>query len=217
MDPASITREEARAFDRDAQERLRVPGDLLMENAGAAVARAAARMAHERRLARVVVLCGTGNNGGDGFVAARHLLGTLPIEVLLAGERARVGGDAAANLARLDALGVAVFERADAARVDAALAKRDALVVDALFGTGLARPLDAPTRAIVEVVNRSGAPVLAVDLPSGLDADTGKVLGAAVVAARTITFVARKRGFDLSDGPRHVGEVEVVGIGVPAR
>lgn len=215
--PAPFTRERARAFDRDAQARARVPGELLMENAGAAVARAAEALARETGAERVVILCGAGNNGGDGFVAARHLAGTRPVRTLLAAARGAVRGDAAANLVRLDALGLAVEELREAGELGAALRGGRAVLVDALFGTGLDRPLEGLARALVEAANASGAPILAVDVPSGLDAERGVALGAAIRAAVTITFVARKTGFDVADGPAHAGRVEVAGLGVPAR
>jgi len=211
-----LSRAAARAFDADAQQRLRVAGELLMENAGAAVAREAEAMARARGAARCVVLCGTGNNGGDGLVAARHLAGALPVRVLLAGARSAVRGDAAANLARLDAMGLAVEEARGAAALRDALRGGGAVLVDALFGIGLDRPLDGLARELVEAANASGAPILAVDVPSGLDSDRGVALGAAMRAAVTVTFVAPKLGFALADGPAHVGRVVVAGIGVPA-
>ncbi len=212
---AAFDRLRSRAFDRDAQDRLLVPGIVLMENAGGAVARAVQALARERGADRVVVLCGTGNNGGDGFVAARHLQGTLAVSVLLAGAVDRVKGDAAAHLASLQPCGVPVRERADAAMLREALAGGGAVLVDALFGTGLDRPLDAAARELVVAANGSGAPVVSVDLPSGLDADSGEVLGAAIEATVTIAFVARKPGLDRGEGPRRAGRVLVTGIGVP--
>lgn len=213
--PGIWTAAQARAFDGRAQSALAMPGELLMENAGAAVAREAAQMASERALRRCVVLCGAGNNGGDGFVAARHLLGTLEVSLLLAAPRTALRGDALANARRFEACGGRIEEVSDGGALRRALSS-PALLVDALFGTGLSRPLEGAMADLVGEANSSGAPILAVDLPSGLDADTGEVLGGAIRATRTLTFVARKRGFDLGRGPAHVGDVRIVGIGVPA-
>ena len=217
-----LDRNEARAVDAAAQERLGIPGDVLMENAGRTVAEQARRLAvlHARR--RVVVLAGPGNNGGDGFVAARHLRqwpdDVDAVDVVLCGDPDRVTGDARANLERWRALGGDVTAARDAGPVVAALAGPSAVVIDALFGTGLDRPVEGWRRDAIEATNAAhdtGAPVVAVDLPSGLDADTGAVLGAAVRATVTVTFVAAKVGFDRDPAPAHCGEVVVAPIGFP--
>jgi NAD(P)H-hydrate epimerase len=208
------TRAECRAFDREASERFHVAGELLMENAGAAVARSALDLAARSAAAEVFIVCGTGNNGGDGFVAARHLWHSIGLRVVLVGERRRVGGEALANLRRLAALGVPIPELGSAEELTAASAGK-LVWIDAIFGTGLDRPVDGLARRAIESMNASGAPVLAVDLPSGLDADSGEILGVAIRASRTVTFVAPKVGFSRGEGPRLVGAVEIVGIGVP--
>jgi hydroxyethylthiazole kinase-like uncharacterized protein yjeF len=217
MDPGRpLTRERARAIDRDAQERLLLPGDLLMENAGASVARHALALASEHDLARAVVLCGPGNNGGDGLVAARHLLGRLAVDVLSLAPGASFRGDAAKNLARYEKLGGAVRTIECAEDVAEALAAPPApVVIDALFGIGLDRPLAGLAREVVESLVASDAEIVAVDVPSGLDCDTGEILGAAVVATVTVTFVATKVGFALRSGPRCCGRVIVEAIGFP--
>jgi NAD(P)H-hydrate epimerase len=182
-----------------------VPSLTLMENAGRAIANEAARMVAPA--ARIVVLCGPGNNGGDGFVAARLLKERgYDVGVALLGDRARLKGDAAAMAARwtgdvLPATGPA-------------LAGAD-LVIDALFGAGLARPLDGAAAAMVEAVNAGGAPVLAVDVPSGLDGTTGQTAGPVVRATRTVTFFRRKPGHLLLPGRALCGAVVVADIAIP--
>ncbi len=214
----AFTRDESRRVDALAQTRLLLPGDLLMENAGAWVARTVTTLAKECGADRVVVVCGTGNTGGDGFVTARHLASAarpLRVRVVLVGRAADVAGDAKKNLERLRALAIPV-EESSGADLAAALAGPPAPVaVDALFGTGLSRPVAGPARAAIEALNASGCPIVAVDLPSGLDCDTGEVLGVAVRATRTVTFVAPKVGFTRGAGAAHTGTVEVASIGFP--
>jgi ADP-dependent NAD(P)H-hydrate dehydratase / NAD(P)H-hydrate epimerase len=182
-----------------------IPGLTLMEAAGEAVAREV-----RRRWARgpVAVLCGPGNNGGDGFVAARLLQEAgRPVQLALLGDRAALRGDAAAAAARWTG---------DIAALTPAVLDGAAVAVDALFGAGLARPLEGPARAVVEAVNARRLPCLAVDLPSGLQGDTGQVLGAAPQATATVTFFRRKPAHLLLPGRALTGEVVVADIGVPA-
>ena len=177
-------------------------GLTLMDAAGAAVADRARALAPEG--GRVLVLCGPGNNGGDGFVAARLLAGAgYRIDLRLLGERAGLKGDAAlAAKAWTGPVG-------DAA---AGMPAAD-LVIDALFGAGLCRDLEGAARALVEAVNRSGIPVLAVDVPSGVDGNSGAVRGVAIEATETVTFVALKPGHLLQPGRTHCGGLRVADIG----
>lgn len=208
--PRPLTRAEVREVDRRAIEDLGLPGLALMENAGRGLAAAIARLAP----ASLAIVCGTGNNGGDGWVAARHLAleGFAP-RLILCGERSKVTGDAATNLGVLERAGVAYEVAPDGPALRALLAEPPALVVDALFGTGLQGELRPDGRAFVEALCACPTPVLAVDIPSGLCADSGRPLGLAVRAARTVTFVAPKQGF--ARAADYVGEVEVVSIGCP--
>lgn len=181
-----------------------VPGAVLMERAGHAVAAFAARVTVAG--GRVLVLCGPGNNGGDGFVAARLLAAAgYRVRLALLGEREALRGDAALMAARWEG-SVAPAETVGLAGVD--------LVIDALFGAGLARDLDGAARALVERVNAAGLPVLAVDLPSGIDGATGAVRGAAIMARWSVTFFRAKPGHVLLPGRLHAGEVTVADIGI---
>lgn len=211
-----LSRAEVRAIDKHAIERLGVPGVVLMENAGAQAA-ALLRVHFPGSLGKVVVLGGVGQNGGDGWVVARHLLcAGSAARCILVGERERVRGDAAINLAALEALGCSVECALSRSALEVALGEAT-LVVDALFGTGLDRALAGPYLELVELINRVRVPVVALDLPSGIDADTGQVLGAAVRAALTVTFAAHKPGLHQHPGVDHAGQVTCVGIGVPVQ
>jgi NAD(P)H-hydrate epimerase len=181
-----------------------VSNERLMEAAGTAVAR---EMARRLPRAPVVVLCGPGNNGGDGFVAARKLKAAgWQVRVALLGERSAMKGEAGLNANRwdgpLDPLSEGVLEGAG-------------VVVDALFGAGLARPLEGVARAVIEAVAAKTLPSVAVDVPSGVHGDTGQVLGAAAPARLTVTFFRRKPGHLLLPGRTLCGEVAVADIGTP--
>jgi hydroxyethylthiazole kinase-like uncharacterized protein yjeF len=209
-----LTREAVRAIDRDAIDRLGVPGLTLMEHAG----RGAFQVLRARFAAcleRVLVVCGPGQNGGDGFVVARHLLwsGFRP-RVALGCDAAQVTGDARANLERLRGLGV-VPERTRSAAELHAFGEAATLVIDALFGTGLTRPLEGSYAELVVAMESLPAPRVALDLPSGVDANTGAVLGVAPRVALTLSFAALKRGLYQHPGAALAGEVVCVPIGVP--
>jgi hydroxyethylthiazole kinase-like uncharacterized protein yjeF len=177
----------------------------LMENAGRAVANATSAASHGRR---VVVVAGPGNNGGDGFVAARHLAerGFL-VRVSFVGDRKRLKGDATLAADRWSGL---VEEATPASLSDCDI------VIDALFGAGLAREVEGLPRAMITAMTAAGVPVIAVDLPSGVNGTTGAVMGVAVSATQTVTFFRRKIGHLLLPGRLHCGQITVVDIGIPA-
>jgi NAD(P)H-hydrate epimerase len=192
-----------------------------MENAGRACALAAAQMLGSADGAAVTVLAGSGNNGGDGFVVARHLAnwGARVRVLLLAsvGDVAAGSGDAPANLRIILKMGIPVTELASAQEVERALeecADSD-LLVDALLGTGIRGEVREPYRSAIEALNRSGLPVLAIDVPSGLDCDTGQPLGAAVRARVTVTMAVNKLGFTRPGAAAYTGRVEVAEISIP--
>lgn len=211
-----LSREEVRSIDARAAAELGLPTLVLMENAG----RGAAEVLRELIPGggRVVVACGAGNNGGDGGVVARHLdAWGFAVRVVWFAAEERLAPDARVQHGILERAGIAqecwpgavepgrlggLFEGAD-------------WVVDGLLGTGLARPVEGALRAVIGAINASGRPTLALDLPSGLDCDAGRPLGAAVRAAVTATFVGPKRGFAAPGAAAYTGEVRVVGIGVP--
>ncbi len=215
-----MSRDEVRRVDAWAMEEIGVPGIVLMENAG----RSCAELAREKLAGvegpKVCVFCGTGNNGGDGYVIARHLLNAgVHVRVVLCGEREKVRGDARTNLEILERLGHAV-ESLDPGAEDlsvyvGAFAGEADLLVDALFGTGLRGELNQESQSLIEAINHLGRPILAVDIPSGLDCDTGVPLGAAIRASWTVTFVAVKKGFlAAAEANHYTGELYVASIGV---
>jgi hydroxyethylthiazole kinase-like uncharacterized protein yjeF len=215
-----LSRSQVRELDRRAIHTHGVPGVLLMENAGRGATDVLERelLRGSARGRRAVIVCGTGNNGGDGFVIARHLTvrGAVPM-VFLAGEAHRVVGDARTHLDAWIGIGGTLCEMAPGSALTPLIdAMQNAdVVVDALFGTGLDRAIDGWFADVIEAVNACRAPRLAVDLPSGLDADTGTALGAAIDARVTATFAFRKLGLLTPNGARLAGRVYIVDIGVP--
>lgn len=214
-----LSRAEVRSLDARAADELGLPTLVLMENAG----RGAADWLRARLTpdARVVIVCGPGNNGGDGGVVARHLDGWgFDVRVLWFARADRLSADAATQHAILDRSGIVqmmIDGSIDATRLDALFAGADWLV-DALLGTGLTRPAEGALAEVIAALNRSGRPILALDLPSGLDADTGRPLGVAVRATATVSFVAPKLGFDWPGGAAtFTGDVHVVDLGLPRR
>ena len=213
-----LTAAEMRAADRRTIEEVGLPGPVLMENAGAAVAAAIVRRFPSAR--RLLILCGRGNNGGDGFVVARRLLTRRP-EVFLFGRRGDVKGDARLHLGAYERSGGTLTEIPDVQAwqgVRERLSQVD-LVVDALLGTGLeSEPAGAIGAAVADLAKRGTPPqppVVAVDMPSGLPSDTGDVAWPTVRATCTVTFAAPKRGHVLPPACDLVGDLEVVDIGIP--
>lgn len=203
-----VTRAEMIALDRRAIEEFGIPSLLLMENAGRAVADVVDRLSP----AGVVrVVCGAGSNGGDGLVAARHLHNRgYDVTVLLLGEPPP-GSDAGVNLRIARKL---VSVGGDAA----CLAEPAGAIVDAIFGTGLSRPVAGPPADVIARINavdRRASPVVSVDLPSGLDADAGEPLGSAVRASITVTLGLPKVGFQNPKAAPYVGRLVVADIGIP--
>ena len=226
-----LTREQVRAVDLRAIGEYSLPGIVLMENAGRNAAHLLMSLASSDRLdrpLRVAIACGRGNNGGDGFVIARHLenLGA-EIKLLLACDPAAYRGDAAVNHAVAVRAGIAIepLESAPAEAWSAALAGSD-WIVDALLGTGASGAPRGPVATAIRAINLARDPhgsdsrpgkIFAVDIPSGLDCDTGLAAGDCVRADATATFVARKIGFDAPGAGAFTGAIHVLDIGVPRR
>lgn len=205
-------------LDRRAITEAGVPGAVLMENAGRGVADTIRERFAGLFPGPVVILCGRGNNGGDGFVIARHLRSCgWEVRLILLAERAAVSGDAAGMLALLEQAGGDIGEAPDAARLAAALAAAAGcrLCIDALLGTGFARAPEGVMATAIDWLNSQPAPVVAVDLPSGVDAGSGAIPGLAVQAALTVTFAFPKVGLVSYPGAGCAGEVVTVPIGIP--
>jgi NAD(P)H-hydrate epimerase len=207
MSEFHMTRRQVRELDRRAIEEYGVPGIVLMENAGRGCAELLKELNPHR--SPTAILCGPGNNGGDGFVIARHLDNAgWPVDVILV--EGYLPADAETNFEIVTRIGLPIRPVAD-------WRPSNGWIVDALFGTGLSRSLGKPLDAVVESINASRLPVLAIDIPSGLDCDTGEPLGPTVRATRTATFVASKSGFQNPKSRDWTGEVHVVDIGAPKR
>lgn len=207
-----LTRAQVREVDRRAIEDLHIPGIVLMENAACSATDAVREMLRGDCIGQVLILCGGGNNGGDGLAVARHLHNCgASVQIALTIDPSHYKGDALTNWRIAQAIELPVvpatpelIERTDAL-----------LIIDAIFGTGLTDAPRPPFDQIAAAVNRSGRPVLAIDIPSGLDCDTGIPPGSCIRAARTITFVAEKVGFAHPDARAFTGDILVGDIGVP--
>ncbi|HYW80533.1 MAG TPA: NAD(P)H-hydrate epimerase [Thermoguttaceae bacterium] len=222
MSRLTITRDQARRIDQRAIDEYGIPGMVLMENAGRGVADrlcqlVAADLPGSRR---VVLCCGKGNNAGDGFVIARHLdLRGYDARVLLWAEPSELTGDAAANFRILEKTDVPIeifAGRHDPDRLGEQLSGA-AYVVDALLGTGARGEPRPPLDGVIDQLNGSGVPILAVDLPSGLDCDTGDTANHTIRATVTCTFLAAKVGFTAADADQYTGRVHILDIGAPRK
>lgn len=223
--PRPLTREEAVQVDAEA-DKMGQPGLVRMENAGLGLTKVVLGELDARRAppgAVVGIVGGRGNNAGDGFVLARHLAlaGYVP-KVAYCGDRARAkrDSDAGVNLTVIEHSGVSVTDVANGPELAALLAGEWAgavLLVDAMLGTGLQGELRADYKAWIEALNAAPQPKVAVDIPSGLDCDTGLSLGAAVRAACTVTFVGPKKGFGAPGADAYTGTVYVASIGCPSQ
>ncbi len=209
----TISREQARELDRRAVEEYGMASVMLMENAGRGTADLLCRLGIA---GPVVICCGRGNNGGDGFVVARHLdLRGHNVRVLVFDDPAGFAGDAALNY-RVLAHSDVPISRVEAGDLDRELDGAE-WIVDALLGTGAKGEPRPPYDRVIEAINISGRPVLAVDVPSGLDCETGEAARHTIRAAHTATFVAAKRGFESANARDHTGMVHVLDIGAPRK
>ncbi len=210
-----LTRSQVRDVDRRAIEEYGLPGVVLMENAGRG---AVDLLCCEGCTGPVVIVAGKGNNGGDGFVMARHLaIRGIEARVVLCCDATQLQGDAAVHyhiLQRAGLAGMILGSVFSTDRLNEAIGHAE-WIVDALLGTGAQGEVREPYRTAIAAINRARCRVLAVDLPSGMDCDTGTVGGICVRADVTATFVARKPGFDSAGAEQFTGRVEVIDIGVP--
>ncbi|MFP3975085.1 MAG: NAD(P)H-hydrate epimerase [Dehalococcoidia bacterium] len=216
-----ITPAQMKEIDRRTQEEFGIPDTILMENAGRAVFQKAIEMLSKQSDKRAIVVCGSGNNGGDAFVVARHLMNHgIDVDTLLLVPVEKLRGEAKANYDRARKIAQTIgkdIEVMNEANLDSFKEKLEStkggLIVDGIFGTGLGRDVTEPQRTIIQLINDSRKPVLAVDVPSGLDATEGKVLGICVQANATVTFAKPKTGFPGNEN--YTGEVIVADISTP--
>ena len=207
-----------REIDRIAIQEYGIPGAVLMENAGVAVVRYLETILEPLSERKFCILAGKGNNGGDGYVIARHLANQgAKVKVFLLGEKTAVGGDARLNLDIIDLMGIDIIEINHERvwdKVKVAVTFADCLV-DALAGTGFRGEPSGDMAQLIELMNAAGKPVVAVDIPSGVDADTGRVWGKAVQASHTVTLGLPKPGLFLYPGAEYAGQLTVADIGIP--
>ena len=218
MNERRLTPAQIREVDRRAIETFGIPGIVLMENAGRRAAEVALTMLSERGGTSAFIACGTGNNGGDGWVMARHLMNAgIVVGACLCGDADRMANDAAIHYAIVTKMGLDIAAVSSPEDLDQvrALCERADLLVDALLGTGFRGEVRSPMAEMIGLLNAAGAPILAVDVPSGLDGDTGKPANATVQARITVTFVAEKTGFGRPEARKYLGDVVVADIGAP--
>ncbi|MEN6385538.1 MAG: NAD(P)H-hydrate epimerase [Phycisphaerales bacterium] len=213
-----MTRQEVRDFDTYAINTLGIPGIILMENAGRGCSEIIIEKLKTLLGSKVCIFCGTGNNGGDGFVIARHLVNAgFDVIVVLCGNSAKIKGDAEVNYKIAANMKINIREFFNVESIKERLQELAAdsdLIVDAIFGTGLSGELKPEFAQVIDAINTLNKPVVAVDIPSGLDCDEGIPLNKAIKATATVTFVSAKKGF-LNPHSRHfTGEVYVASIGI---
>jgi NAD(P)H-hydrate epimerase len=214
-----LTAEQMQALDRLTIQDVGIPGIVLMENAGRSVASTIVER-FGQNYKRAVVLAGKGNNGGDGYVVARLLADEgWDVEVFVFSKKSEIVGDALTNLNVLDRYGYKISFISEPGKCSNLLEVRseEAILIDALFGTGLKKPVLRLYAKVIEWLNSQASPVVSVDIPSGIDASSGKVLGAAVKADLTVTFAMPKVGLVTYPGAAYVGELVTSPIGIPQR
>jgi NAD(P)H-hydrate epimerase len=214
-----LTAAQMREADRFTIEEIGIPSLVLMENAGRQVVAAIEAAYEERLTGRVAVLCGRGNNGGDGFVVARTLLQRgIEAAVFVIGSLAEVRGDARINLDILGRLGVTVVEVNDEQSWELHFSEisQCTLIVDAIFGTGLKSALSGMMETVIADVNASDIPIVSIDVPSGMSADTAHLIGDCVHASMTVTLAAPKLPLVLPPAEAYAGDVVIADIGIPA-
>src|SRR5437763_3131591 len=208
-----------READRRTTDDIGIPSLVLMENAGRQTVAAMEAMYGDLMERQVAVLCGPGNNGGDGFVVARTLAQRgVDVYVFLIGSVAAVRGDARINLEILGRLGHTVVEVADSQAWELHFSEVSdcTLIVDAIFGTGLNAPISGFIESVITDINASGIPVVAIDLPSGLSADSSEAIGPSIEAGLTVTLAAPKLPLVLPPAENHAGDIVIADIGIPA-
>ncbi|MFC1632003.1 NAD(P)H-hydrate epimerase [Candidatus Omnitrophota bacterium] len=211
----TVSAKRMQQIDRIAVARFGIPAVVLMENAGRVSAVCALKMLRAGQT-KVVIFCGPGNNGGDGFVCARHLINWgLKVKVFFFGRSRKMPNAAKINYQILRKQGLNVVAN-NAAALKSTLKKCD-LVVDAIFGIGLKSNLRQPYAEVISSINAAAKPTLSLDVPSGIDATSGRVCGVAIKAKHTVTFSLVKKGLTCSPAKAYVGKLTVADIGLPAQ
>lgn len=214
-----MTRDQVRGFDQWAINELSIPGVVLMENAGRGCTEIVMQHFSIKSSAKVIIFCGTGNNGGDGYVIARHLANAkIKSRVIICGQKDKIKGDALVNLKIIENMPIPIqvfdLQAANIAPRIKDTVSGSELVVDAIFGTGLQGNLRQPYIELIAAINATSQPIAAVDIPSGLDCDLGIPLPTAIKATATITFVAVKKGFKSPTAKEYTSDIYVASIGI---
>jgi NAD(P)H-hydrate epimerase len=214
-----MSRDQVRSFDSNAINQLGIPGVVLMENAGRSCAELIKQILSHKKNPKVCIFCGTGNNGGDGFVIARHLKNyNFNVSIVICGDKNKIKGDAKINLDILERIALPIIQLPiDEPDIEIKVkqpAEGADMLVDGLFGTGLTGRLDDFFQRLITAINSLNTPVLSIDIPSGLDCDTGQSLGAVIRADYTVTFVALKKGFTNKNAAAHTGQIYIASIGI---
>jgi len=214
----TVTAKQIKELDRIAIQNLGIESLFLMENAGRAIAEEVVKLLKNKKNKKISIFCGKGNNGGDGFVAARYLIKkNFEVKNFLVGQVKEITSDACTNLDLLLKMEQKIIQIPDGKsfRRHKDKVKGSGLIIDALLGVGLQGEVREPFKSIIEFLNKSRRPIVSVDAPSGLDATTGKFLGVCVKADKTVTFGLAKKGFFINQGSEFVGKLKVVDIGWP--
>lgn len=213
-----VTAEEMRALDERAIRQLGIPGVVLMENAGLQVIKLIQNILGNPKGKRILILAGKGNNGGDGFVVARHLVNLgAEVKVLIVANPEEINGDAKINLDILQRMGHKVYSvvNANSLNIVRIAGIYSDLIVDAIYGTGFAGAVTEHVGKIIDLVNDSRRPIVAIDIPSGVEANTGKVQSKAIKATHTVTFALPKLGLFLEPGAALTGQLTIADISIP--
>jgi NAD(P)H-hydrate epimerase len=218
-----MSRQEVRDYDAWAIKQMGIPGTTLMENAGRSAAVVAMVMLGGQAHPAVSVFCGAGNNGGDGFVIARHLANHgVEVQIILCAGREKIQGDARTNFVTCEKMGIAMVDLdMTEGKIHwqvQTLCRQSTLIVDAIFGTGFKGELSSPFAALISCINALHVLILSVDIPSGMDCDTGQPLPVCIEAAATVSFVAAKKGF-FQQGQLQpaIGQLYIASIGITAK
>lgn len=212
-----LNSKQVKRLDRRAEEEFGLSTLILMENAGREVARLASELVGPKR--NILVVCGMGNNGGDGFVTARHLNNMgFSVTVVLVGTARKLKADPKVNFLIVKRMKIPILELTEEKlNLFGKLLGQSGLIIDAIFGIGLSRPVSGIYFGVISKLNQSQKKILSVDIPSGLDSDSGKVMAIAVKAAVTGTLAVLKPGLIKADGPKFAGRVKVLDISIPRR
>lgn len=214
--PRTLKAKDVMRLDQLAASQYRIPTLILMENAGRSIAHETLTLSKK---GLVVIISGNGNNGGDGFAAARHLANqdNTKVKIWIVGKPERFKPDTVANYQMITAMHIptAFFNGTESVQQLKKDLRSCSIVIDALFGVGLNRKLEEPYSSLVKMINHAKKPVIAIDVPSGLNADTGSVMGSCVKAHTTITLSAAKPGLYVNEGPAHAGNIKIADISIP--